>query len=130
MVHSARCFWPVLALALGGLAACGTTPGDASDGGSCPAPPATCPSPPPSWSTDVQPIVDRSCAPCHFPPAIPAQKHNFSSYAGIYSQRGSVLGAVSTGEMCRMPAAGGNVPLSLADREKLLAWLVCGAQQN
>jgi hypothetical protein len=26
----------------------------------------TCPSPPPSWKMQVQPIVDTSCSPCHF----------------------------------------------------------------
>jgi hypothetical protein len=127
MVDSASGFWRVAAgLAVSGLAACGTGSGG-DPGASCPAPPASCPSPEPSWSTDVQPIVNRSCAPCHFPGGRYASKFNFSTYAGVSGPRGSVLDALSK---CLMPLPGGNVPLAPADREKMLAWLVCGAPQN
>jgi hypothetical protein len=121
-------FWAMAVLALSGLAACSGAPAGASGDGGCARDlPASCPSPVPSWTTDVQPAIERSCAPCHLPGGIAAPLHDFSMYAGVYGQRGSVLGAVSS---CRMPLAGGAAPLAPADREKLLAWLVCGAPQN
>jgi hypothetical protein len=113
-------------LALAGLAACGSPPPDAADAACSLKVPASCLSPAPSYRTDIQPIVDRSCGPCHLPGGVSAAKHDFSTYAGIYSQRGTVLGFVST---CAMPLAGAP-PLPHADGETLLDWLTCGAPQN
>ncbi len=88
----------------------------------------SCQSPAPSWSRDVQPIVDRSCAPCHLRGGVAATTgHDFSTYAGVFSQQADIKGRVET---CMMPLAGGDAPLSTSDGDKLLDWIACGAPDN
>jgi hypothetical protein len=87
----------------------------------------SCPSPPPSWATEVRPIVDLYCAPCHFNGGTGVQKgDDFSTAAGI----GHVLTTSLTDlHVCSMPPADAAV-MPTARRETLLEWLACGAPDN
>jgi hypothetical protein len=122
-------FAPV-ALALGGVAACSSDPGvgagDAGDAG-CPRDlPPSCPSPPPSWQNDVQPIIASRCYGCHGDGGIEQPVFDYSTYQGVYKNRSPILDDVYA---CRMPLPDASPPTT-AERETLLAWLVCGAPNN
>ncbi len=107
------------------LSACGSS-SEAPDAGCSLTVPATCQSPVPSYGADIQPIIHASCGPCHLPGGVSAAKHDFSTYLGVASQRGTIQGQVSG---CLMPFPGAP-PLPHTDGEKLLDWLVCGAPNN
>lgn len=119
--------WHAGACLLLALSACGSS-SDATDAG-CPLTVFTsCQAPTPSFSKDVQPIIDRSCAPCHLPGGVSASTgHDFSTYAVVYGQKATIKGFV---ESCMMPLSGGDSPLSTADGNKLLDWIACGAPDN
>ncbi len=98
------------------LAACG--------GGSCPNDlPAACPTPSPSWSADVQPIVASRCTRCHTQGGA-AGTVPLVTYDDVHVRRSAVLNQVYS---CRMPQDG---LLGADERAKLLGWLVCGAPDN
>jgi hypothetical protein len=111
--------WRVLAaLALTvTLAACG------SHATSCPEQIPTCPSPPPSFVAEVNPIVQSVCVPCHGPGGIEATRpyltyedmKAFGPFTTMYSQ---VLG-------CTMPKAPQQF-MGNDDRQRLLEWFACG----
>lgn len=95
-----------------------------SSGASCPTDLPTCPDGgAPSWTNDVQPIVQAQCASCHSPGGVePAQP--LVTYGDVYARRGPVLDQVYA---CLMPQTGS---LSATDRNALLTWLECGAPNN
>jgi hypothetical protein len=84
-----------------------TEPLDASppSGGCGAEAPATCPSPIPSYATDVVPIFDEKCNNCKV----------------------QILQDI---ESCTMPPLDGGTTLSAEERETVLGWLVCGAPNN
>jgi hypothetical protein len=88
--------------------------------------PDACPSPEPSWVNDVEPIVDQTCNACHGVGGVEQPVFDFSTYEGVHKDFGAVLNSVYS---CLMPPpdAGG---LMRAEREALLAWLVCRAPNN
>ena len=87
----------------------------------------TCPSPPPSWQTQVRPIVDVWCAPCHFNGGSGTGKgFDFSTLEGF---RHGLDIELTDLQGCTMPPADA-AALSLADREMLLEWLVCSGPDN
>jgi uncharacterized membrane protein len=102
------------------VAACGPA-------GECPNDvPASCPSPAPSFSGEVQGIIQSRCVPCHAPGG-QEQNRPLQSYdQQIYPQRRMILSQVAS---CRMPLAGAP-PLTPEERQALLGWLVCGAPNN
>ncbi len=114
-------------LALLALSGCGSSSGGSAAG--CPLTVFTsCQAPTPSWSRDVQPIINRSCAPCHLPGGVSAGTgHDFSTYAVVSAQRATIKGFVET---CMMPLDGGARPLATADGDALLDWIACGAPDN
>jgi uncharacterized membrane protein len=87
--------------------------------------PATCPSPAPSFSGEVQGIIQSRCVSCHAPGG-QEQSRPLQTYQQIYSQRIGVLSQVAS---CRMPLAGA-APLTPEERQALLGWLVCSAPNN
>jgi hypothetical protein len=102
------------------LAACG---GGVAD---CPNDlPATCPSPMPSYKTDVQPIVSNHCLKCHSPGGEEASK-DFTTYQNVFLQRGPILTQFYS---CRMPPEGEPRPTA-QERALLLGWLTCGSPNN
>jgi len=107
-------------LVLVALAACG------SDGGACPAEqPASCPTPAPGYANDVAPLLDTYCVTCHSPTGVDPGKP-LDTYAHVFERRSEVLTQVNA---CRMPPAGEMQPTD-DERATILAWLVCGAQDN
>jgi hypothetical protein len=118
----------VAALGVGSTASCSGSDGS----GACTVTrPSACRSPGPSWSKQVQPIIDQACAPCHFPgpggQALSQGNYDFSSYRDVDNNLTLVLQEVST---CTMPLAGGNAPLSTADAETIVNWILCGGANN
>jgi hypothetical protein len=114
------------------LAACTSSSGGSSSSGSssgattCPDDlPAACPTNAPTYTTDIAPIVQASCTPCHAPGGTESGRL-LTTYAGISAQSGSALNQVYA---CRMPPLG-SPRLSAADRTALMAWLVCGAPND
>jgi len=82
--------------------------------------------PTPSWSTDVQPIVNARCAnPCHSPTGQDPTRV-FTDWQHVYNDRITVLSEVYSCKMPNPPAQ----PLDENERQILLGWLVCGAPNN
>jgi hypothetical protein len=126
-----------LCAALYGLLCCtlyGACADGASDGddtppaGSCPMDlPSSggCPQAAPSYARVIAPIVEQRCQGCHY------RDNPFSSvvleeYEGVFAARRTALTLVYG---CNMPPAEG-MPLSAAERQALMLWLVCGAPAN
>ena len=90
------------------------------------APPPTCPAQAPSWSNEVSEIFSAGCSPCHFPGGVEDSAEDYSTYAGVSRVAGTIEGQVAS---CAMPPSDAGT-LSSADRETLLAWIVCKAPDN
>jgi hypothetical protein len=104
------------------LAACTADPPATSD---CPDDlPEECPSPAPTWSADVAPIVARTCATCH-DGAI--QSPILQDRDTIFASRGPVLDQVYA---CLMPPPTSGLALDDDERAAFLGWLVCGAPDD
>lgn len=114
----------LLALALAGVACSDPPPPSPS---SCPQDlPASCPSQVPSYATDIVPLVEQRCFPCHTGTGAAGPNYNFSTYPGVFARRSSILNQVYA---CNMPPPDAGQPTT-AERNALLAWLVCHAPQN
>jgi hypothetical protein len=98
---------------------CGSSP-------SCPNELPPCPSPVPSYKSDIVPIIEASCFPCHATGGVDATKFDFSTYGGVVASKSAVLDQTYG---CAMPPAG-FTPMPDAARAELLGWLVCGAPNN
>jgi len=103
------------------VAACSNGPPPTGND-NCPSVSESCPSPPPSWMKDVQPLIQGYCATCHRPGGT-GQTNDLTTYANVYDQRTEVLLQVYT---CKMPLS----PLSEAQRETIVAWVECAAPNN
>lgn len=114
-----------LALASGLLLGCSSEPGvDGSP--QCPNDlPASCPATVPSYQNDVMQIVQRGCASCHSATGVEFNRP-LDTYSALYSQRQGVLTQIYG---CRMPPAGAP-PLTSAERQQILTWLVCQSPNN
>jgi hypothetical protein len=116
-------------IALTALLACSSEPppANADGGASCPNDlPATCPTPPPSFATEVEPIFSQLCWGCHADGGVAVGIRDLSTYDGIASHQTTVL---SKFYGCSMPPSDAGQP-SPAQRAKMLAWLVCKAPNN
>ena len=85
--------------------------------------PTSCPSDPPSYVSDVAPIISQECLSCH------AESGEESSipletYDEVFSERTVAQDQV---ESCAMPQSGS---LSDSQRTTLLTWFACGAPNN
>lgn len=111
-----------------GVVACSAKNDGAANDPSCTAeaPPSTCPSAVPSWSTEVSEIFAVRCSPCHFPGGVQASAEDYSTYAGVARVTGTIEGQVAS---CAMPPSDAGA-LSSGDRAALLTWIVCGAPNN
>jgi uncharacterized membrane protein len=99
------------------------TPADAS--GSACVSSSSCPEEDvPSYKTEIAPILQAACVPCHSPTGTAG--FNQTTYADVSSQAGSILSQVA---ICAMPPLNGPA-LSSAERIALTAWLRCGAPDN
>jgi len=109
-----------------GFAAGTAAAGCGSSGESCGVTaPASCPTTPPSYKTDVAPILETYCTKCHQPGGQESMKP-LDTYQGISALSADVNNEISG---CDMPPADQTQPTA-AEREKVLAWILCGAQDN
>jgi hypothetical protein len=102
---------------------------DADAGPTCPnVLPAACPSPAPSYETDVLPIFEQRCYMCHADGGITTSGSgiDLGSYAQVYMLRGDVTSEVNA---CKMPPATATQP-TLEQRTALLGWLKCNAPDD
>jgi uncharacterized membrane protein len=103
------------------LAGCGGT-----DGASCPNDlPAQCPASVPGFSSEISPLINNRCLPCHAPGGQESVTP-LTNYQEIFQQRVSVLNQVYH---CNMPLPG-NPQLTADERALLLNWLVCNSPDN
>jgi|HubBroStandDraft_1064217.scaffolds.fasta_scaffold280726_2 hypothetical protein len=95
-----------------------------------------CVHPVPSYTTDIVPILQSRCAPCHFNGGIEAALYDFSTYAGVDNADIAIQAEIYA---CKMPPVDGipeagvkpgSPPLTDAQRATLWNWLVCGAHNN
>jgi hypothetical protein len=94
---------------------------------SCPTMPTSCPSPPPSWKTDVDPLIEKYCFGCHGPGGVETSKENFTTYQGVATKHIDV--AFQLGD-CAMPLADAGQPTD-AERATIFVWAsFCGAPNN
>lgn len=115
-----------LALLLVGGAGCNGEAPRADGGGACPNDlPQSCPSPAPSYQTDIMPLIKRVCTECHSATGI-VPNRPLDTYSAVYSQRQAVLTQVYA---CRMPPPGAT-QLTTTERQQLLTWLICQAPNN
>jgi uncharacterized membrane protein len=78
----------------------------------------------PSYQTEIAPILQAACIPCHGPSGTAGFYE--TTYAEVSSQAGSMLSQVA---VCAMPPLNGPA-MSDAQRVALTAWLRCGAPDN
>lgn len=101
-------------------------PGCGEDEATCaPTTPSSCPSSPPSYKDDVAPIVEKYCGKCHVEGGESADKP-LDTYQGMSALIDLVSSEISG---CEMPPADETQP-SDAEREKVLAWIVCGGKDD
>jgi len=119
---------PVALLACAALAAAALGCGSPDGAPSCPIVPQVCPSPAPTFSGQAQAIIQSTCQPCHEAGGQEAVRP-MQTYAQIRALAPDILSQI---EQCRMPilADGGAAPFADADKDTLIAWLVCGAIDN
>jgi hypothetical protein len=89
-----------------------------------------CPSSPPSWQRDVQPLVQTFCLECHGEGGIEVANFDYSTYQGVAAHASQMVTPVF---QCTMPPVD-VMPLpampTVAQRETILAWIACGAPDN
>lgn len=107
----------------------GSPPDAAADtgaGGACSEPaPVSCPSAAPDYATDIVPIVQQKCLGCHAPGGVEASQP-LTSYDEM-SARGFTTIQARVRDCVMPPADSPTGPLTSAQRNTLLTWLVCGA---
>jgi uncharacterized membrane protein len=87
--------------------------------------PASCPTPPPSYTNDVAKVLAARCVKCHGKGGVEETKP-LDTYANVYSRRTTVLTQIYS---CAMPPEGED-QLTAEERKTLLSWLVCKAPNN
>lgn len=87
--------------------------------------PASCPTPAPSYGTDVAPMLQDRCGGCHAPGGVEPGRL-FATWGQVSAQAADILNQVHA---CRMPPAG-QTPLTDGERQLVLGWIVCGAMNN
>jgi hypothetical protein len=118
---------------LGVVAACSTGTTGGSDGGGasdCSELSTTCPGTPPSWQTDVEPLIATYCLTCHSDGGVAPATFDYTSYAGVYKNRAEMLSQVYDCVMPLIDASPAAAQPSAADRQTIVSWLVCGAPDN
>ncbi|MFO0758448.1 MAG: hypothetical protein U0359_18290 [Byssovorax sp.] len=90
-----------------------------------PAVPASCPSSAPSYQSDVAPLLETYCTSCHSAGGSEPSKL-LDSYASAAKWSSDVESEIAS---CGMPPSGEAQPTD-AEREVILTWIVCGANNN
>lgn len=94
--------------------------------------PSTCPTPPPSWKTDVQPLVEKYCDQCHGNGSTAASQLNLSTYKDVAANRTKCWYQIY---QCWMPNVDGSPPPlaypTAGERQTLVTWMdICNAPNN
>jgi uncharacterized membrane protein len=105
-----------------------------ADGIECTPPPAnlTCSDAAPSFASDVYPnVFVPVCVTCHSPEGVEPSMP-FTNYQQIYGSNGTEAKEIfnQVFESCLMPPAGAAVSLTEDQRQTLLDWFACGAQDS
>jgi hypothetical protein len=130
------CAIAVAAAALLVGAACSSSSSSSAGGVTVTCPPSfdtmTCPSPPPSWKNEVEPLFAQFCTSCHGPGGVAAAQVPLGSYQDVFDNR-----TRSTLQIydCLMPNTDASVPASAfpsaEQRQTMITWLdPCGAPNN
>jgi hypothetical protein len=92
-----------------------------------PAAPSACPQSP-SYTKDIQPLVERACVPCHSPGGVAADR-DLRTYQDFVRLETTNFVQING---CVMPPAdaGPDAALSLQNRTENLQWFVCGSPDN
>jgi hypothetical protein len=114
----------VAATTAGVLGACSGGSGDGPQPFVCPNVDSSCPATPPSYKTEVQPILASRCYGCHGPGGVEYPSKDLSTYTG--ASRNDIVGQVS---VCAMPPPDAG-QLTLEERTTLLQWIECGKPNN
>jgi len=88
---------------------------------------AQCPTPAPSYQSDILPIVQGHCLTCHAPGGLEPTENSFTSYQAIFDDRQAIEDQIND---CRMPPVDAGVGLPTTSRVLLMTWLACGAPDN
>ena len=94
--------------------------------------PDTCPSPPPSWKNEVQPLIVKYCWQCHANGGIDQAMIDLSTYSSTKRFAVAVLQQVDS---CLMPNFGATPPPmaypTVEERNTIIAWAgACMAPDN
>jgi hypothetical protein len=113
--------WAIAAAMVFGVA-CGSSPS-----ASCPMVPETCPSPVPSYATDVAPIIQQRCATaaCHSPTGAQSIRP-YQTYDEVKKFQIDILIEVRACAMPKAPAP----PLTTEELATFVGWLYCDAPNN
>jgi uncharacterized membrane protein len=82
----------------------------------------SCAGPPPTYTDDVRPILERRCFKCHAGEGAAADEHDFSQVQTLRAQKVAFASEIST---CAMPPAPES-PIADAEAEVMLRWVACG----
>jgi hypothetical protein len=91
----------------------------------CVAIPAACPLQQPSYARDIAPIFAAKCNTCHSE-EVDAGPWPLTEYSYISDWQSNVLADI---QYCTMPPLGA-APLTSAEQDAILAWIVCNAPNN
>jgi hypothetical protein len=94
--------------------------------------PSTCPTPPPSWKTDVQPLFETYCDTCHGNGGPAAASVPLATYQDVVDNRTRAWQQIGN---CSMPNTDASLPATqfptAAQRQTMVTWLdVCNAPDN
>ena len=109
-------------LALVGMVACSDSSGEPPPG--CPgAPSVTCPSMPPTYTADIQPLLQSRCYGCHGPGGIEQGSFDLTTYNRVTGARSDI--ATQVGQCIMPPPDAGQ--LTTQERTELFQWIECGS---
>jgi hypothetical protein len=94
--------------------------------------PSTCPSPPPSWKTDVAPLFQAYCESCHGSGGVAAGQVPLATYQDVVNNRTRSWEQIAN---CSMPNTDASLPAmsfpSADERQTMVTWLdICNAPDN
>jgi uncharacterized membrane protein len=91
--------------------------------------PRSCPSPAPTFSADVSPLIQKHCAGCHSADG-EEPKPLLINYDSITGSMDATARMVETQLVsCAMPPSD-QPPLTAEERQTILGWIICGAKND
>jgi hypothetical protein len=113
-------------LALAGAVACGPA-SSAGPASTCTSVgPVTCPTMPPTYTADVQPILENRCYGCHGPGGVEQGTHDLSTYQSVSVNGSDILTQLG---QCYMPPPDAGQPTA-QEKTTVFEWIQCGKAEN